>query len=69
MTAAALHRPRAGVRQAGASLSGAGTLLRFMLHRDRIRLPGWTIGLALLMGPSCAGATGGTSPRLVAVPA
>ncbi|MCD0448521.1 ABC transporter permease [Actinocorallia sp. API 0066] len=32
-----------------ATLTGTGTLLRFLLRRDRIRLPGWTLGLALLM--------------------
>lgn len=32
----------------GDHLAGTGTLLRFMLRRDRIRLPGWTLGLALL---------------------
>lgn len=30
-------------------LGGTGKLLRHMLRRDRIRLPGWTLGLTLLM--------------------
>ncbi|HEY8480686.1 MAG TPA: hypothetical protein VIL71_12740, partial [Spirillospora sp.] len=30
--------------------TGTGTLLRFMLRRDRVRFPAWTLGLALLMG-------------------
>lgn len=30
-------------------LVGVGGLLRFMLRRDRIRLPGWVLGLTLLM--------------------
>jgi ABC-2 type transport system permease protein len=30
-------------------LVGVGTLLRFMLRRDRIRLPGWVLGLTLMM--------------------
>ncbi|MFB6396603.1 ABC transporter permease [Polymorphospora lycopeni] len=51
MTAATLDRPGlGGTGQITGTLSGTGTLLRFMLRRDRIRLPGWTIGLALLMG-------------------
>lgn len=35
--------------RAGDHLAGTGTLFRLMLRRDRIRLPGWTLGLALLM--------------------
>ncbi|GAA1770088.1 ABC transporter permease [Agromyces humatus] len=30
-------------------LTGFGTLLRFMLRRDRIRFPAWTLGLVLLV--------------------
>lgn len=30
-------------------LVGVGRLLRFMLRRDRIRLPGWVLGLTLMM--------------------
>ncbi|MFY1669707.1 ABC transporter permease [Plantactinospora sp. WMMB334] len=30
-------------------VSGTGTLLRFMLRRDRIRLPAWVLGLTLMM--------------------
>ena len=35
-------------RQTGA-FTGTGTLLRFMLRRDRWRLPAWVLGLTLLM--------------------
>lgn len=38
----------ADVRQQG-SLAGTGVLLRFMLRRDRIRLPAWVLGLSALM--------------------
>ncbi|WP_347405112.1 ABC transporter permease [Micromonospora sp. WMMD1082] len=38
-----------GVVVHGGNLAGVGTLLRFMLRRDRIRFPAWTLGLTLLM--------------------
>lgn len=48
MTSTTLPAP---VRAAsGGALAGTGTLLRFMLRRDRVRFPAWTLGLALLMG-------------------
>ena len=34
--------------QSGA-LVGTGTLLRFMLRRDRVRFPAWVLGLTLLL--------------------
>lgn len=34
------------------SLTGTGTLLRFMLRRDRIRLPAWLIGISIFV-PYC----------------
>src|SRR5699024_566111 len=37
-----------GVRGGGA-LRGTGTLLRFMLRRDRIRLPVWLIGISIFV--------------------
>lgn len=40
--------PNSTSRQRGA-LAGTWTMLRFMLRRDRIRLPAWTLGLAALM--------------------
>ncbi|WP_432050974.1 ABC transporter permease [Verrucosispora sp. NA02020] len=40
--------PRGPVRT-GSSATGTGTLLRFMLRRDRLRFPAWTLGLPLLM--------------------
>ncbi|MFV0254156.1 MAG: ABC transporter permease [Beutenbergiaceae bacterium] len=47
MTAATVSH-RAVTR--GGALTGTGTLLRFMLRRDRIRFFGWTLGLPLFMG-------------------
>lgn len=38
---------RGGVR--GGSLTGTGKLLRFMLRRDRIRLPAWVLGMTLML--------------------
>lgn len=34
--------------QANGQLTGTWTLLRFMLRRDRVRLPGWVLGMAAL---------------------
>ncbi|MBQ1018618.1 ABC transporter permease [Micromonospora sp. D93] len=49
MTAATVSRPaRVGV-SGGSVITGTGALLRFMLRRDRIRFPAWTLGLTLLM--------------------
>ena len=47
MTAAAVPAPAPAAT--GGTLAGTGTLLRFMLRRDRVRFPAWTLGLALLM--------------------
>src|SRR5699024_11623061 len=33
----------------GGALTGTGTLLRFMLRRDRIRLPVWLIGISIFV--------------------
>lgn len=33
----------------GGPLTGTGTLLRFMLRRDRIRLPAWVLGMTALL--------------------
>ncbi len=33
----------------GGSLTGTGSLLRFMLRRDRVRLPAWVLGLTMLL--------------------
>lgn len=49
MTTTMLSRPAAASRLRGDTLAGTATLLRFMLRRDRIRLPAWTLGLTLLM--------------------
>lgn len=46
-------RPRRAVTEegsrAGDALAGTWTLLRLMLRRDRIRLPGWVLGITALM--------------------
>lgn len=34
---------------AGSTLTGTGALLRFMLRRDRIRLPAWLIGISIFV--------------------
>jgi ABC-2 type transport system permease protein len=49
MSTTVLNRPTAAQRPRAATLAGTATLLRFMLRRDRIRLPAWTLGLTLLM--------------------
>lgn len=41
--------PSAPIDGRGGTLAGYGTLLRFMLRRDRIRFPAWTLGLTLLL--------------------
>ncbi|TDE36529.1 ABC transporter permease [Actinomadura sp. 6K520] len=48
MTATTL--PAAAPAASVGPLTGTGTLLRFMLRRDRIRFPAWTLGIALFMG-------------------
>lgn len=48
-TTTALRPTRATAVSGGGTLTGTSTLLRFMLRRDRIRFPGWTLGLTLLM--------------------
>ncbi|WP_306359288.1 ABC transporter permease [Nocardia sp. CC227C] len=42
---AAPARPAAG---RGTAFTGTGTLLRFMLRRDRVKLPAWVIGIAFM---------------------
>lgn len=49
MSTATLDRPRPTTAPKPASYTGTGTLLRFMLRRDRIRFPAWTLGLSALM--------------------
>ncbi|MFC5750171.1 hypothetical protein [Actinomadura rugatobispora] len=46
MTASALDAPTR-IRPGG-TLTGTGTLLRFILRRDRFRFPAWTVGLTAL---------------------
>ncbi|PRX96712.1 ABC transporter permease [Allonocardiopsis opalescens] len=62
MTAAvAAHRaaPAAG----GGPLTGTGAMLRLALRRDRVKLPAWTLGIALLLPYFAAVAGRTTSTR------
>lgn len=47
-TATATRPPRAAI--SGDTFTGTGTLVRFMLRRDRIRLPAWAVGFAAFAG-------------------
>lgn len=50
-----LTRPGTRVDQRGGStLTGTGTLIRFMLRRDRIRLPLWILSIILFTLASVA---------------
>lgn len=44
----AVAAPVAGSER-GSALTGTGTLLRFMLRRDRVRLPAWIIGIGIFV--------------------
>ncbi len=50
MTATTVREPTraAAARAPGGSLAGTGTLIRFILRRDRIKLPIWLLGMAAL---------------------
>lgn len=43
------HTTATGRDARGWSLTGTGELLRFMLRRDRIRLPAWVLGMTLML--------------------
>lgn len=49
MATATAVRPAHATTARGSTFTGTGKLLRFMLRRDRIRFPGWTLGLTVLM--------------------
>jgi ABC-2 type transport system permease protein len=49
MTTATAVRPARTTTSRGGTFTGTGKLLRFMLRRDRVRFPAWTLGLTLLM--------------------
>ncbi|WP_205856307.1 ABC transporter permease [Phytoactinopolyspora endophytica] len=51
MTATAVREPtRTPTRRSpGNVLAGTGTLIRFILRRDRIKLPAWLLGISLLL--------------------
>jgi ABC-2 type transport system permease protein len=46
MTALADHPTSTAVRGRADALTGTGALIRFMLRRDRVRIPAWVAGLA-----------------------
>jgi ABC-2 type transport system permease protein len=47
-SAIAASAPAGPVRVVGKALTGTGTLIRFNLRRDRIRIPAWIAGIALV---------------------
>jgi ABC-2 type transport system permease protein len=49
MTAVATRAPAAGRVAAGGTLTGTGKLVRFILRRDRIKLPAWVLGITLML--------------------
>ena len=48
-TATARARPTAAPRRRDGPATSTGTLVRFMLRRDRVRLPAWAAGFALFV--------------------
>ncbi|WP_375001452.1 ABC transporter permease [Aeromicrobium sp. CTD01-1L150] len=48
-TAAVLEPPRTSPAAPGNVLTGTGTLIRFILRRERIKLPAWLLGMAALL--------------------
>jgi ABC-2 type transport system permease protein len=49
MTTATAERTAASTHTGGSRFTGVGTLVRFLLRRDRIKLPAWTGGLGLFV--------------------
>lgn len=49
MATMTVGHPVHSVTASGTVVTGTGTLLRFMLRRDRIRFPAWILGLTLMM--------------------
>jgi ABC-2 type transport system permease protein len=49
MTAATAERAATATPTSGSRFTGVGTLVRFLLRRDRIKLPAWTGGLGLFV--------------------
>jgi ABC-2 type transport system permease protein len=49
MSTATVDRTQRGTGSRGSRLVGVGTLVRFLLRRDRIKLPAWTGGLGLFV--------------------
>ncbi len=49
MTATATRAPERAATGEASALAGLGAMVRFMLRRDRIKFPAWTLGLALFV--------------------
>ncbi len=49
MTTATVERAATATATSGSRFTGVGTLVRFLLRRDRIKLPAWTGGLGLFV--------------------
>jgi ABC-2 type transport system permease protein len=49
MTGTTIDRSSTAARTRGSRLTGVGTLVRFLLRRDRVKLPAWTGGLGLFV--------------------
>lgn len=49
MTTATVERAATATARSGSRFTGVGTLVRFLLRRDRIKLPAWTGGLGLFV--------------------
>lgn len=49
MTTATVERATPATPTSGSRFAGVGTLVRFLLRRDRIKLPAWTGGLGLFV--------------------
>ncbi|HZW44542.1 MAG TPA: ABC transporter permease, partial [Dermatophilaceae bacterium] len=49
MTATAATRPEAASTGRDSTFTGTGTLVRFLLRRDRVKLPAWTLGIAVFV--------------------
>src|SRR5690625_2994992 len=54
MSAAATTKPPVRTSASGGDFAGLGTLIRFALRRDRLRLPLWILGIVLAAVGSAA---------------
>ncbi|MGH8776581.1 MAG: ABC transporter permease [Jiangellaceae bacterium] len=53
-TAVTTTRPEAGAGPSGSTLAGTGALIRFILRRERIRIPLWLLGIVALVAVQAA---------------